>query len=173
MRIQICFFCKCSSVNTGQHFIFLISSPVSSGGGDQFHRFERLGTHQMRTGTKVDIFALLIERNLGVFRKILDQFHFVRLFAFFHKFNCFIAGKSKSFQLCSLFYDLFHLFFDLVKRLAVKRFHIKIIIETVLDRRSDRTFRMRIQTFDRLCQHMGCGVAVSCLSGITVKGQNV
>ena len=113
----------------------------------------------MRSGAQIHEIPLGIEGDFSVFRQILDQFHFVGLVFFLHESDGFLSGQRKPFDLRALFDHLFHLFFDFIQIFSGKGLTVKIVIKTGVDGRADGQFCLRIQPFDRLCQHVGGGVA--------------
>ena len=49
------------SVNTGKHFVFLVSSPVRSGNAHKFERLDGLCAHKVRAGAEIRKVSLLVE----------------------------------------------------------------------------------------------------------------
>ena len=105
----------------------------------------------MRAGAQIDKVALLIERDYGVLRQIVDQLDFVRLAFFFHVFNGFCSRKLESFQRIVGLRDLFHFFLDLVEVLFAEFvIGIEVVIKSVFDGRSDGQLCVRPEVFDGL-----------------------
>ena len=171
---EVCFLGKCSTVDTGQHLVFLVSSPVSTCQAGEFEGLHGLGVHEVRSCTEVHKLALTIKAQLCIFRKILNQLYLVGFFFFLHEFDGLFAGHCETLQRKGFFDDLLHLSLDLLQILAGKRsFSVYIVVETVFDGRSDGQFGLRIQTFDGLSHDMGSSVAECSFSSLAVKSQNV
>ena len=93
VSFQLFLLCKCSSINTSQHFVMLIASPVCACNAHQLVCLANiLGAHQMRACTQISELTLLVEADFLSFRKILNQLHLVRLLFFLHESNCFLSG---------------------------------------------------------------------------------
>ena len=104
---------KCCTVNTAEHLILFIATPICTGALCQLKRLYALNLRDMRAGTKLNKFALLIKADFFAFCGVLfDKFYFVWLILFFHKLNCLIGRKLKAFYFRIFFYDVLHLFFD-------------------------------------------------------------
>lgn len=109
----------------------------------------------MRACTQVYEFSLLIKTNLGILRKIFNQFYFIWFPFFLHKCNRFVSWLCKTLNRQCLFYDFFHLCLDFIKIFCCKWFiSIHIIVETICNRRSDSQLCLRIQTLDCLSHNM-------------------
>jgi hypothetical protein len=48
----------------------------------------------MRAGAQINKFSLLVERNMGIFRQVFNQLHFIGFSMFFDKFDGFTLGSS-------------------------------------------------------------------------------
>ena len=171
--LEICFLCICCSVNSGQHLIVLIASPVSTGRRCQLKCFDRLCAHQMWSGTELNEISLLIETELVGIRMLFDHLNLIRLISLCHQLDRLILGQCVTLQTVALLDDLLHLFLDGIQCISVKTWQIKIIIISVVDRRSDGQLCIRIQILYCLCQYMRTCVAVCFLSLVRIEGQNI
>ena len=106
---------KCRTIDSLQSCFLCISSPVCHGRRGQLEGLDPLCVHQVGACAQVNEFSLIIEGNLCILRKLLDQLYLVWLFSVFHKLDRFISRKGKSLQLMTFLDDLLHLCFDLVK----------------------------------------------------------
>ena len=171
---QICFLCERSTVNSGQHLVFLTASPVCTCKAGQFKCFYRFGAHQMRSCTEVYELTLLIEADFGIFRKVFDQFYFIWFFFFFEICDCFFSGLCETCDRQSFFYNLFHFCFDLHQIFCCQRcFTVHIIVESVCHGRSDCKLYTRVQSLDRLCHDVRSGVMECPCTAFAFKSQNV
>ena len=72
----------------------------------------------MRACAKIHETALIIERYLSIFRKILYELYLIGLTLLFHEFDSFRSGQRKSCDLMSFLDDLLHLCLEIVKILS-------------------------------------------------------
>ena len=79
------FFEERRAVNSREHLVLLVASPVSAGDRSEFERFDKPRGRKMRTAAKVGEIALLIERNYAILGKLLYKLNFIRFLVFFHK----------------------------------------------------------------------------------------
>ena len=88
--------------------------------------------------------------------------NFIRFFVFFHKGGGVLSRKFESLDGKIGFDDLFHLLFDLRKVVhRYRRFEIYIIIESRVDRRTDRERAGRVYRLDCLRENVRAGVAIN------------
>src|SRR5690606_1924875 len=158
--------CQCllvspgSTVNALQHFVFGVTTPVGTGNGSQFECLELAGIRNVRTAAEVDKFALAVKRQLFVARNGLDDLNLVLLAHLFkHGDSIFTAhqltGNSKV-----VFDDVLHATFNFFQILIRKRSFVgEIVIEAVLDHRTDGYLGFREQTLYSLRHQVGTGVA--------------
>ena len=84
--------------------------------------------------TQVYKLALLIETDLGILWKILDQFYIIRLIFFLEIRNCIGSGLRITGNRKIFFYDLLHLLFNLLQIFCSQRsLAVHVIIESVRD----------------------------------------
>jgi len=88
---QICLLCEGCSVDSGEHFVLLTSSPVSTCNTGKLECFYRFGCHKVRSCTKIYKLALLIEADLSILWKILDKLYFIWLIFLFKECDCFFS----------------------------------------------------------------------------------
>ena len=169
---QIRFLRERCAVDSGQHFVMLVSPPVCSGCGCQLERLDLLCAHQVRSRTELDEISLLIEGDGRILRQIIDQLNLVRLLPLLHQLQRFLPAQGVIFQPVSLFYDFLHRRFYPIQVGAIQRFQIKIVVKPVVDGRTDGKLRLRENLLYSLRQHMGAGVAIGLLSGIRIESQN-
>ena len=90
----------------------------------------------MGSRTKINEFALFVETDYGIFRKILDKLYFVVLAFFFQKLDCFGAGFGECFQFQIFFDNFLHLGFEFVEIFGNESsFFVKVVVESVVDGR--------------------------------------
>ena len=87
----------------------------------------------MRSCAELNKIALLIERYLFVFRKVLDELYLVRLILVLVHLYGFFSRKCEVSQSFALLDDLLHLGFDFVEILTCQRRHIEVIVESVFN----------------------------------------
>ena len=143
------------TVDTLQHFIFFIAAPVGARDAHQFERFDLAGRNDVRARAKVGKFALRVEGNGFVRRQIADQFFFINFSLGFEMFHRRVAFHHFAHEFVVFLHDLFHFFFD--RGEIFRREHmlgVHVVVKAVINRRSDREFRIRPQTQNRLRHNM-------------------
>ena len=127
----------------------------------------------MWSRTEICKFSLSIETDFGIFRKVFDQFHFIRFSLFFKVFYCFISRLGRTFKRKSFFDDFLHLCFDFFQIFCHKRcLAVNVIIETVCNGRSDCKLCIRVKSLDRLCHNMRSRMTERALSFFVIKCQD-
>ncbi|MDT4863416.1 hypothetical protein FQZ97_981220 [compost metagenome] len=137
---------ECSAIDTGQHFIFLITAPVSTCDISQFYRFNESGVRDVWSATQIGKATLCIERNAAIFQTV-DQFQFVRILFFGEVSDCIRFRYFFTAVTVFLTGQLFHFLLDLLQ-VFIRDFliaQIDIIIETSFDRRTDSEFGIRVE----------------------------
>ena len=156
VSFQLFLFGERGRIQSGEHLVVLVASPVRAGQAHDLKRFSHaFGAHQMRARAQIHELALAVKADFGVLREILDQLHLVGLILFLHIGNSLVPGLGETLDFQIFLYDFLHLRFDLLKIVAGERgFEIHIIVETVRDGRADGQFRIGIEPLYRLGHHM-------------------
>ena len=169
--LQLRSLCIGNTVNSREHLVFLIASPVSTCQAGKLEGFYRFGGHQVRACTQIYILALSIEADLCILRQILDELYLVRLLLLLHELNGLISRQGEALQSQVLFHDLLHLCFQSGQIICGKGIRtVKVIVKALCDRRTDGQLRLREQTLHCLCQNVGCGMPECSLSLLVIKG---
>ena len=125
----------------------------------------------MGTGAQVGELALLIERNVGILRQIVDQLHLVGLALLLHELQRPRRGAAQTLQLQLFLADLPHFGLDFLQVLGGEGLlGVQIIIETVVDGGADSQLRLGPQALDGLGHHMGAGVPIGLAVFLVFKG---
>ena len=159
--IQLILLRECNTINTLQGFTVGITTPICRITCSQLDgiALNASGGIQMRTGAQVGKFALLIERNNLVLRQVVDELNLIRLIL--HQLQCFRPGQLKTLHLELFLADFAHFCLNLLHDLRGERkWRIQVIIEAVVNRRTDCQLYLRVQALDSLCQNMGAGMPV-------------
>ena len=137
-----------------------VTAPIGAG---HFHQLESISDfadrRHVRTAAKIEPVALLVDLDLLVSRNGVDQLDLEGLAHVAEGFLCLLARPD---FLCERFVardDLAHLFFD--HRQVFQRERLvagKVVVESVLDHRSDRDLCPRPQVLHCFSQHVGCVV---------------
>ena len=158
--LQLLLIREAGSIDSGEHLVLLAASPVGSRQAGELDGLHIFGIVQMRACAQIHEFALTVKADYRILRQILDQLHLIVFVSLLHEGDRLITGKRKALQRQALLHDLLHFLFDCGKILAGNGLlKFKIIVKAVLDGRSDRQLRIRIQALYRLCQNMGSGMA--------------
>ena len=165
---------ECDGIDTGQHLVFLRTSPVCAGAGQKLECLDGASGHQVRAGAKVGEIALLVERDgFTLAHVLLAQLHLVRLIHFFQLCHSLFRRQIELFQLFVCLDDLLHLGLDLGQFLLAERvFYVKVVVETAVDCRADGQLCLRIQVLDCLRQHVRSGVPECFLTFFAVEGHD-
>ena len=127
----------------------------------QLERLQGLRIADMRAHAHVDVFALLVERDAGIFGKIADMLDLVLLVAVLHQLDRFGARQLEDAELQVLLADLLHLVFDDGKIFFGDFLiaEVDIVEESVVGSGAVSEIRLGIQPFDCLGHDMRSGVA--------------
>ena len=164
VSVQFFFFRESYAINTLEHFTAAIATPVSTGSRGQFNciAFNTTSGIKMRASAQIGEVTLFVEADYCIFRQVVDEFNFVGFFQFFHKFDCFCTRKFKAFQFEFFFANFTHFAFESSQIFRSKRSRsIKVIVEAVVDARTDCQLNFRMQTFHSLRQYMGASMPIS------------
>jgi hypothetical protein len=133
------------SVDTRQLGLGLVAPPVGACQGQQLDRLDRLGILQMRAAAEVDEVALLVEGELALRR--VDELDLVRLLPLVEEAAGLVAPDLLSRPLAPLGDLAPDLLLEPVERVLSHRLReLEVVVEAVLDRRSDRHLRARVET---------------------------
>ena len=156
IRIQVFLAFPASAIDTLQHFIVGIATPIGAG---NLHQFEGLadlaGRGRMRAAAQVDEITLTIAGDGLIFRQVFDDFGFV-LFAFLkEELDGFVAIPDFAHNRLIPLDDLVHLLFDLDQIVGRKwRFAGKVVIETIFDGRANCDLRIGIKFLNGFGHHV-------------------
>ena len=138
------------SVDPLEHLSLFVTAPVCACDRHKFVSLYETGVRNVWTAAKINKIAVIIKRN-SRFAKIFNDLNFEILAFFCEKFYRFILRNDLSYEGMFCLDDLAHLLFDsfkIINRETVLR--IKIVIKTVLYRRTDRYFRAREKLLDSI-----------------------
>ena len=159
---EVGFFVKRRTVNSGEHFVLLVTAPVSTGERREFETFDFARGRKVRTRAKVGEIALRIESDFFSFGYIGKQFHFVGLLHLPDKLFGFLTGNGLLDNGHIGFDYALHFRFDFLEiRLSDRGLEIEIVIETVFNGGSYGELNGRINVLDRLSENMRTSVTVS------------
>ena len=148
-------------IDSLQHLSVRIPSPVSACHAHQLACLDLSGRFHVRTRAKIRKVTLRVHGDDRIFGQVLNQLHLVVLVSFLEEFERFLSGNLASDQRQILLYDFLHFLLDLQEILLCEFvLGFQVIVESVIDRRTDRKFRVRPQVLDRLRHDMGCGMSV-------------
>ena len=148
------------AVDTGQHLVVGVAAPIGTSHLHQLERLQLAGGRHVGAAAEVDEIALLIERDVLPMRDIGDDLRLVGLAHVAEEPDGLVARHHRTLHLEVLSRNLLHLCLDLLQILGGKRTLVgEVVVETVLDHRTDGHLRRGKQALHRLCQQMGGGVA--------------
>ncbi len=147
------------AIDTGQLRALLVAAPVGAGQGGQLDGLDDIGVHQVRSAAQVREGSVLIIGNGSVFQ-FADQLALVRIAFLFEMLERVRLGNGDTLESLLLAGQFEHLLLylrevSLGEGLAI---HVDIIIEAILDGRSDAELDTRIQGFEGFRHQVGRGV---------------
>ncbi len=149
------------TIDTSEHLIIAVRSPVGTRGRGELEGLQRLGVTDVRAGAHVNVVALLEEADLRVLRQVVNMFEFILLMALRHEFFCVLTGQDEGLEGKVLLADLLHLILNfhevLVGDLHVAE--VDVIVKALVRGRSEAEVGLRPEVGHRLCHDMGGGVA--------------
>ncbi len=149
------------AVDPLQHGLALIATPVSSSQPGKSEGPNPAGVRNVRPGAEIDKFTLLVKRDGLIFRQVGDELALVRLVPFFIKSERLFPAELAPLERQLLSDNLFHflLYFpEILRRNGLLKF--KIVVETLLDSRTDPQPGSGVKPFHRLRQDMAGAVTV-------------
>ena len=154
------------SIDARHHWACLIAAPVSGSTTEHFDSFDRFGRNQVRTSTEVGESTLCIGGDMSVL-ELRDEFAFICLSFRAELVKCVCFGDRLLAELLFLSAKFHHLGFDsrevrVLDGLSFGWHHI--IVETILDSRTDTELDTGIELLQRLRHEVRRGVPKSMLS---------
>ena len=177
VKVGIKFFLllKRRAIDALQHLILLTAAPVCTCDTLQLKCLDLAGRDDMGACAEVGELALRIERGHLVLRQILNQLHLIVLTLLTEECNRLCTGNLAADKRQILLDDLLHFLFDITK-IGIRQLvlHVEIVVEAVLDRRSDRELHvaLRVQALHRLCHDVRSRMAQSVAAALIIKGQH-
>ncbi len=147
---------ECDTVYAGEHLVLLIPPPVCTGDRGEFYGFDDRRVAEMGSAAQIGEIAVRIERDGPVF-EISDKFAFIFVTLFGEGLHRLFLGNFPTHETLLRPGQFHHLVLYLLQ-VTLHQCHtgnIHIIVETVLDGRSDTEFDTRIQAFQSLGHQMG------------------
>ena len=187
--LQILLGGECRTVDALQHRVRLAATPVCGGGTLNLERLDVAGVRQMRAAAQVlpDHIAVTVDVVVeaqflaadfsGSFRievglLVLDKLELVRLIGLFGE--GFLLGHHAAAEGLGGLDDALHALFDLFEILRSERgVHIEIVVEAVLDDRSDAEFGVRTDFLYGLGHDVGRGVAHDGHAVLAIEGDGL
>ena len=143
------------AVDSLQHFVARIAAPVRAGQLHQLEDLEPAGRRHVRTAAQVDELAFGVERNRLVGRDRRDDLRLVVLADRLEIAHRLVARHQRAGDRLVLLRELDHLVFDRLEIFGRERpLEREVVVEAVLDHRSDRHLRIGEQFLDRVGEQM-------------------
>ena len=160
-------------INTRQHRITLIATPISPRQRRQLKSLNLPRRPNMRPRTQIRKLPLLIKGNHRILRQILNQLQLIALILFPIIINSLLTRHRELLNRQIFLHDLLHLSLNLLQlRLRNRPRKLYIIIKTILNRRPNRQLRIRKKPQHRLRQQMRRTVMERLLPIVILKRQN-
>ena len=146
------------AVDARQHLTFLVAAPIGAGNRQQLDGLDRTRVGDVRAAAEVGEIAVGIERNGAVFEG-LDQFDLVGVALLGELFERFGLGNLAADERLFLTGQLHHLGFDSRKvGFGDRHGRVDVVVETVLDGRTDAELDAGVERFERFGQQVRRGV---------------
>ena len=166
---------KRRAIDALQHLVLLTAAPVCACDTLQLKCLDLAGRDDMGACAEVGELALRIEGDHLVLGQILNQLHLIVLTLLTEECNRLCTGNLAADKRQILLDDLLHFLFDITK-IGIRQLvlHVEIVVEAILDRRSDRELHvaLRIQALHRLRHDVRRRMAQSMAAALIVKGQH-
>ena len=166
---------KRRAIDALQHLILLTAAPVCTCDTLQLKCLDLAGRDDMGACAEVCELALRIEGDHLVLWQILNQLHLIVFTLLTEECNRLCTGNLAADKRQILLDDLLHFLFDITK-IGIRQLvlHVEIVVEAVLDRRSDRELHvaLRIQALHRLRHDVRRRMAQSVAAALIIKGQH-
>ena len=160
IRVQGFFVSPGGTVDTLQHFVVAVATPVSARGFHQFEVMAEAHVRHVRSTAHVDVFFVMIQARLVIMSNVLVKNSDFIVFATLHEgFTRFVPADSLLddvvVALSQLVHTLFEGFDIFLGQRVVK---VNVIVETVVDNRADSHFGVRPQLLDRMTEQVSARV---------------
>ena len=148
--VQGFFICPRGTINTLQHLVVAIATPV---GASNFHQFEVMAeahVRHVRPAAHVDVFLVMIQARLVIMSNVLIKNRdFIALATLHEGFTRFVPADFLLNDVIVGFGELVHTFLERVDIfLGQGVVKVNVVVEAVVDNRADRHFGVWPQLFD-------------------------
>ena len=147
---------ECNTIDTGKLMTILVTSPVCTGNGSEFHSLDDLGISEVRSAAEVGKVTVLIESNLTIL-EFIDKLDLILVTLLFEIFQSISLGHMRTLESLLAARKFHHLLLNSreisICKLPVTK--VNVIVESILDSRADTEFDSRIQCFEGL-RHKVC-----------------
>ena len=154
--IEFLFRAPCRAIDALQHRTVRIPAPVGTGNTHQLEGMPHAtGRGQMRPAAQIDEITLLVEGDRLTSRNCLDKLYLKRLIVLLVEGDRLVTAPDIADDRLVAINDLMHARLDGGKIfVAERRLAMKIVIESVFDRRTNSDLCLGIQLENRLSHHM-------------------
>ncbi len=148
--IQGFFVCPGRTIDTLQHFVVAIATPVSAGDFHQLKVMTEAHIRHVRSTAHVDVFFMMVQARLVIMSDVLVKNRdFIALATLHEGFTRFVPAHFLLDDIVVGFSELVHTLFERVDIfLGQGVVKINVIIEAVVDNRANRHFGVGPQLFD-------------------------
>ena len=155
ISFQLFFIGKGRSVDALQHAIFFVASPVGASYGKKLERLYTRSGRQMRTAAKIGKITLTVYRD-RIHTQVVNQLGLVGFSHIGEHLYCICAGQDLTGNLQVSLSKLGHLCLNTLQVFRRKgRIHIKIVVEAILDGRTNRHLCLGEKFLNRMGHQVG------------------
>ena len=154
--IQGFFITPGGTINTLQHFVLGVTTPIGSGNGSQLERLKFSSIGDVGASTEIDEFALAIKRDIFIAMNAANNLNFVLFAHPFEHGNCITPAHQRTMNRQIFQHNLAHFFFNFLKIFRRKWTRIgKVIEESIVYDWANRNLGLREQSLYCLSHQMG------------------
>ncbi len=157
MRVEFFLRIPSRAVDALQHCVVLVAAPVCARHAGEFQRADFAGGMRVAAAAEVREAADRVQRDRFTLGNLLREFDLVRVAV--ESLDCLLARDPLARHLVIRFDDLVHASFEALEVLGRKRLlPVEIVIEPVLDGRSNGRFCIGKQVLNGIGEHVRCGM---------------
>ena len=160
VRVKLVLRGESRAVNTGEHLVLFAAAPVCARNRRELESLYGRCAHKVRACAKVGEITLLEEADwLALVRVLAAKLNLIRLAKLLKILYSLIGSHCKLLEPYALLYNLLHLRLNLRESVGSKRLlGVEIVVETVVDSRTNRKLCRGIKALYRLRENVRSGV---------------
>ena len=160
VSVQGFFIGPCGTIDTLQHLVVAVAAPVGACDLHQLKVMTEAHVRHVRSTAHVDVFFVMVQTRLVIMRNVfVKNRDLIALAALHEGFTRFVPADFLLDDVIVRFGELVHTFFERVDIfLSQGMVKVNVVVETIIDNRTDRHFGVWPQLFDGMAQQVRAGV---------------